>query len=60
MTGLFQDSKTQFWPGMVVHTSNPCIQEAEAAGSLDLCEFKASMVYKESSRTARVVIRNLV
>jgi hypothetical protein len=36
---------------VVVHAFNPSIWEAEAAS--DLCEFKASLVYRVSSRTTR-------
>ena len=35
---------------VVVHTFNLSAQEAEAGGPL-FCEFKASLVYKVSSRT---------
>jgi hypothetical protein len=37
---------------------NPSTQEAERY--LDLCEFKASLVYRVSSRTARATQRNPV
>ena len=40
---------------MVVHTFNPSTQETEA----DRSEFKASLVYKASSRTARATQKNL-
>lgn len=30
------------WPGVVVHTLNPSLQETEAA---DLCDLEASLVY---------------
>ena len=39
----------------MVHTFNPITQEAEAGGSL---EFKASLVYRASSWTARATQRN--
>ena len=39
-----------------MHAFNPSIQEAE----LELCEFKASLVYRVSSRTVRVTQRNPV
>jgi hypothetical protein len=42
---------------MVVHAFNPSTWEAEAGGFL---EFKASLVYKVSSRTARAIQRNTV
>jgi hypothetical protein len=42
---------------VVAHTFNPSTREAEAGGSL---EFKASLVYKVSSRTARATQRNPV
>jgi aromatic ring-opening dioxygenase catalytic subunit (LigB family) len=46
-------------PGVVVHTFSPNAQEAEADGWIS--EFKASLVYKMSSRTARATTqRNLV
>ena len=37
--------------GVVAHTFNPNTQEAEAG---HLGEFKSSLVYRESSRTAKV------
>ena len=37
---------------MVVYTFNPSTLEA------DLCEFEVSLVYRVSSRTARVIHRN--
>ena len=37
-------------PGVVVHAFNPSSSEAEAGRS----EFKASLVYRESSRTAKI------
>ena len=37
---------------MMAHTFNPNTREA------DLCEFKASLVYKVSSRTARATQRS--
>jgi len=40
---------------VVAHTFNPSTWEAEAGGSL---EFKASLVYRVSSRTARATKRN--
>jgi hypothetical protein len=42
---------------MVAHTFNPSTQEAEAGRSL---EFKASLVYRASSRTARATQRKPV
>jgi hypothetical protein len=41
----------------VAHTFNPSNREAEASRSL---QFKASLVYTVSSRTARATQRNLV
>jgi hypothetical protein len=41
---------------MVAHTFNPGIQKVEAGGSL---EFKASLFYRMSSRTAKATHRNL-
>ena len=41
---------------MVVHAFNPSTWEAEGGGF----EFKASLVYRVSSRTARVIQRNPV
>ena len=43
---------------MVVHTFNPSTWEAETGRFLS--EFKASLVYKVSSRTARAIQRNPV
>jgi hypothetical protein len=42
----------------VAHTFSPSTWEAEAGGFLS--EFQASLVYRESSRTARVTQRNPV
>ena len=42
---------------MVAHAFDPSTWEAEAGGSLI---FKASLVYRVSSRTARAAQRNLV
>jgi hypothetical protein len=42
---------------VVVHTSIPAHRRQRQA---DLCEFKASLVYRVSSRTARGTQRNLV
>jgi hypothetical protein len=42
---------------VVAHTFNPSTWEAEAGGFL---EFKASLVYRVSSRTARATRRNPV
>lgn len=42
---------------MVAHFLNPSIQQTEAGGSLNLTEFKASLVFKESSRIAKAVIQ---
>ena len=41
---------------VVAHAFNPSTWEAEAGGS----EFEASLVYRVSSRTARVIQRNPV
>lgn len=41
-------------PGAVTHTFKPSIQEAEAGESL---EFKANLVYRVSSRTARATLQ---
>ena len=41
---------------MAAHTFNPSTWEAEAGGS----EFKASLVYRVSSRTGQATQRNLV
>ena len=38
---------------MVTHTVNLSTPEAEA--EVDFCEFKTSLVYKASSRTARAI-----
>jgi hypothetical protein len=43
---------------MVMYTFNPSTREAEAGRSLS--EFKASLVYRVSSRTARATQRNPV
>jgi hypothetical protein len=40
-----------------MHAFNPRTRDAEAA---DLCEFEASLVYRVSSRTAKVTQRNPV
>ena len=40
--------------GGVANTFNPSTWEAEAE-VVDLCEFKASLVYRLSSRTARAI-----
>jgi hypothetical protein len=40
-----------------VHTFNPSTQEAEAGG---FSEFKTSLIYSWSSRTARAIQRNPV
>jgi hypothetical protein len=42
---------------VVAHAFNPSTREAEAGGFL---EFKTSLVYKVSSRTARAMQRNPV
>ena len=42
---------------VVAHALNPITQEVEADGSF---EFKASLVYRESSRTSRATQRNSV
>ena len=44
-------------PGVVAHTFNPSTGRQR---QVDLCEFKASLVYLESSRTARTIQRNPV
>ena len=44
-------------PGVVVHTFDPTIQEAEGKQS---SEFEASLVYIVSSRTARAAQRDPV
>jgi hypothetical protein len=44
-------------PGMVTHFFNPSTREVEAGGFLSL---RASLVYRVSSRTARVIQRNPV
>ena len=41
----------------MAHTSNPALGRQRQA---DFCEFKASLVYKASSRTAGVTQRNSV
>jgi hypothetical protein len=43
---------------LVAHTFNPSTWEAEAGRQIS--EFKASLVYKVSSRTARAIQRNPV
>jgi hypothetical protein len=53
---FFPFSKFSLKPDMVVHALNPSSREAEAGGF----EFKASLVYKVSSRTARAIQRNPV
>jgi hypothetical protein len=40
----------------VAHTINPSTQEAQAGR--DLCEFKATLVYRSSPRTAKPTGRN--
>jgi hypothetical protein len=47
--------KTELSWEMAVHTFSPSPWEAEAG-----CEFKASLVYRVSSRTARATQRNPV
>ena len=42
--------KNKIRPGMVVHAFDPSTWDTE-----DFCEFKASLVYKASFRTARAV-----
>jgi hypothetical protein len=44
--------KTTYGCSVVVYTFNPSTLEA------DLCEFEVSLVYRVSSRTARVIHRN--
>ena len=58
LSGIFQttcikDSKSKTDYSVVMHTFNPSTWKAEAQA--DLCEFKARLVYKESSRTNRAV-----
>ena len=48
--------KNEIW-AVVVHGFNPSTWEAKAG---DLCEFKASLVYRMSSRTAKATQRNRV
>jgi hypothetical protein len=48
--------KNNFSRAVVAHGFNPSTWEAEAGGS----EFEASLVYRVSSRTARVIQRNPV
>ena len=43
--------------GVLAHTFNPSTPEAEVGG---ISELKASLIYKASSRTARVTKRNSV
>ena len=50
-------SKMIFIPVMVVYTFNLSTQEAETGRPLS-SEFKVSLVYEESSRTARATERN--
>lgn len=38
---------------MVTHTFNPRAQGAEVGGSMVLCEFEASLVYRVRSRAGR-------
>jgi hypothetical protein len=45
---------------VVAHAFNPSTQEAEADLIEDLCEFKASLVYRGSSRTAKAAQKNPV
>jgi hypothetical protein len=45
---------------VVAHTFNRSTWEAEAGRFLKISEFEASLVYKVSSRTARVAQRNPV
>ena len=40
------------WLGVVVHVFNPSTRTQEAE-TVDLCEFKASLIYSSSSRTAQ-------
>ena len=50
-------NKMIFRPVMVVYTFNLSTQEAETGRSLS-SEFKVSLVYEASSRTARATERN--
>lgn len=43
---------------MVVYIFKAITQEAEA--EVDLCEFEATLVYRESFRIARAALRNTV
>jgi hypothetical protein len=52
----YRSNRKKERPGIVVHTFNPSTWESEAEGS----EFKASLVCRVSSRTARTTQRNLV
>jgi hypothetical protein len=45
---------------VVAHAFSPTTGEAEAETERDLCEFKASLVYKVSSRIATAIKRNPV
>jgi hypothetical protein len=53
---LLASVSSQCW-AVVVHAFNPSTREAEAGRSL---EFKASLIYRVSSRTARATQRNPV
>jgi hypothetical protein len=48
---LIKQSKQTNKLGIMVHTLNPSTGEAES--QVDPCEFEASLVYRESSRTAK-------
>jgi hypothetical protein len=50
ITAVLVEDENQESQVVVVHIFNPSTQEVEAGG---LCEFKASLVYKVSSRAAR-------
>lgn len=50
-------SRTQDRQPVVVHTSDPSVQEAEAGTTL---EFEASLVNSSSSRTSKATMRNTI
>lgn len=51
------DLKANEWPGMVVHTFNASTQKAEAGRLVSVSEFKPSLVYIVSPRTAGLIVR---
>lgn len=54
------DLKANEWPGMVVHTFNAfnaSTQKAEAGRLVSVSEFKPSLVYIVSPRTAGLMVR---